>query len=94
MVGRVSRFHIRTGHALAGVPLDPEGEAAIDAIESIMNEDGMAHEFWFEQGQIQIVDNRRLGHKRTAFEDWDEPEKKRRLMRLWLRDGERPFYNG
>ena len=94
MVGRVSRFHIRTGHALAGVPLDAEGEAAMEAIEAILSEDGMAHEFWFEQGQIQIVDNRRLGHKRTAFEDWDEPEKKRRLMRLWLRDHERPFYNG
>lgn len=94
MVGRVSSFHIRTGHALAGEPLDPEGEAAMEAIESIMNEDGMAHEFWFEQGQIQIIDNRRLGHKRTAFEDWDEPEKKRCLMRLWLRDGYRPFYNG
>ena len=23
-------------------------------------------------------------HKRTEYEDWDEPERKRHLLRLWL----------
>jgi alpha-ketoglutarate-dependent taurine dioxygenase len=64
------------------------------AMEAIMNEPGMGQEFWFEPGQIQIIDNRRIGHKRTAFSDWPEPERKRRLVRLWLRDSGRPFYNG
>jgi len=94
LVGRMSRFHIRNGHVLSGEPLDAEGEAALAAMEAIMNEPGMSQDFWFEPGQIQIIDNRRVGHKRTAFSDWPEPERQRRLVRLWLRDSGRPFYNG
>ncbi len=94
LAGRISRFHIRIGHALSGVPLDAEGEEAMEALETILNEPGMAQEFRFEQGQIQIIDNRRLGHKRTGFEDWDSPDRKRRLMRLWLRDTGLTVYNG
>jgi len=91
---RMSRFHVRSGHAVAGESLDAHGEEALEAMESIMNEPGMGFEFWFEPGQIQIIDNRRLSHKRSGFEDWPEPERKRRLVRVWLRDTGRPFYNG
>jgi len=92
--GRLSRFHVKMGHALAGEPLDAEGEEALETLEGIMNEPGMGQAFWFEPGQIQIIDNRRVGHKRTGFIDWPEPDRKRRLVRLWLRDSGRPFYNG
>ncbi len=94
LVGRMSRFHVRNGYALAGEPLDAAGEAALGALDAIMNEPGMAHELSFEPGQIQIIDNWRLGHKRTAFTDWPEEDRRRRLVRLWLRDSGRPFYNG
>jgi alpha-ketoglutarate-dependent taurine dioxygenase len=93
-LARMSRFHVESGYAVAGEQLDADGAAALDALEAVMNEDGMAFEFWFEPGQIQIIDNRLLSHKRTGFEDWPEPERKRRLVRLWLRDCGRPFYNG
>jgi alpha-ketoglutarate-dependent taurine dioxygenase len=63
-------------------------------MEEIMNQPGLSLDFWFEPGQIQIIDNRRIGHKRTGFSDWPEPERKRRLVRLWLRDSGRPLYNG
>jgi hypothetical protein len=94
LMARLSCFHVRIGHALAGEALDAEGKAAMEAVEAIMNEPGMGREFWFEPGQIQIIDNWRIGHKRTAFTDWPEPERKRKLVRLWLRDIGRPFYNG
>jgi hypothetical protein len=51
-------------------------------------------DFHFEGGQMQFVNNRLIAHKRTAFRDWPEPERKRHLIRLWLRDRGRPFYNG
>lgn len=38
--------------------------------------------------------DRELAHRRTAFRDWPEPERKRHLVRLWLRDAGRPFYQG
>ena len=66
----------------------------MDTMERIMNEPGIGLDLSFEPGQIQILDNWRIGHKRTGFEDWPEPERKRRLVRTWLRDAGRTFYNG
>ena len=94
LTGRLSRYQVRNGHALAEVPLDAEGEAALEALDGIMKAPRINREFFFERGQIQILDNRRLGHRRTAFRDFPEPERKRHLVRLWLRDGGRRFYNG
>jgi alpha-ketoglutarate-dependent taurine dioxygenase len=92
--GRLSRYQVRNGHALAGVPLDAEGEAALEALDAVMNAPRLHRQFFFERGQIQILDNRRLGHKRTGFRDHPEEERRRHLVRLWLRDWGRRFYNG
>ncbi|MDP7393370.1 MAG: TauD/TfdA family dioxygenase, partial [Alphaproteobacteria bacterium] len=62
--------------------------------EAILRDPAMVKEFFFEPGQIQIVDNRRCGHRRTGFVDWPEPDRRRHLVRLWLRGSGRPFYNG
>ena len=61
---------------------------------SILNAPGMAARFTFQPGQVQLIDNRALGHKRTGFRDWPDPERKRLLIRLWLRDRGSRAYNG
>lgn len=38
----------------------------------------------FEPGDIQFLNNHICIHGRTAFEDWDEPDRRRHLLRLWL----------
>ena len=94
LTGRLSRYQVRNGQALAGVPLDAIAEAALEALDDAMDGPDLAVDFHFEPGQIQFLDNRRIAHKRTGFRDWPEPERKRHLVRLWLRDRGRPFYNG
>lgn len=94
LIARLSRFQVVNGQKLAGEELDPRGREALEAFEAILREPGMVKEFFFEPGQIQIVDNRRCGHRRTGFTDWPEQERRRHLVRLWLRDTGRPFYNG
>ncbi len=94
LLGRISKFQIVNGYKLAGEDMDAETRDALEAFDSIMVEDRMRFDFQFQQGQVQIVSNRLLGHKRTGFTDWPEPERKRHLVRLWLRDAGRPFYNG
>ena len=94
LVARLSHFQVKNGQKLAGVPLDNEGVAALEAFEAILNEPGMSARFQFQPGQMQLIDNRALGHKRTAFRDWPEPERKRLLVRLWLRDTGSRGYNG
>jgi alpha-ketoglutarate-dependent taurine dioxygenase len=91
---RLSRYLIEQGYELAHEPLDEPGRAALDALTAIIDDAALYKEFHFAPGQIQILDNRRLGHKRTQFEDWQETERKRTLIRLWLRNRGRPFYNG
>ena len=94
LIGRLSRFQVVNGYKLAGREMDPRGQAALDAFEAILNDERLRHDFIFEPGQVQIVNNIALGHRRTGFLDWPEPERKRHLIRLWLRDGGRAFYNG
>ena len=38
----------------------------------------------FEPGDIQLVCNHSTLHSRTAYEDYEEPERRRHLLRLWL----------
>ena len=94
LIARLSHFQVMNGQKRAGEELDPRGKEALEAFEEILNDPRMVKEFYFEPGQIQIVDNRRCGHRRTGFSDWPEPERRRHLVRLWLRGEGRPFYNG
>ncbi|WP_137920846.1 TauD/TfdA family dioxygenase [Hydrogenophaga sp. 2FB] len=43
----------------------------------------------FQPGDIQWLNNHVTLHSRTGFTDWDSPEQKRWLMRLWLNQFER-----
>jgi alpha-ketoglutarate-dependent taurine dioxygenase len=54
----------------------------------------MSIDFEFAPGEIQFVDNRTLGHSRTEFEYHPEPDRRRHLVRLWLRDHGRRAYTG
>ncbi|MBT6093824.1 MAG: TauD/TfdA family dioxygenase [Rhodospirillaceae bacterium] len=89
-----SRRLIQHGYKLAEGGMDAHTQAAVRALCDIMERPNMARSFMFEPGQIQIVNNRTMGHRRTAFEDWPEAERKRHLVRLWVRRQGRPTYFG
>jgi hypothetical protein len=38
-----------------------------------------------QPGDVQMVNNYTVLHGRTEFVDYTEPEKKREMLRLWLR---------
>jgi hypothetical protein len=58
--------------------------AALDKLDALIERDGMALEMPFEPGDIQILNNNVILHSRTAFEDYDEPDRRRLLLRVWL----------
>ena len=91
---RVSRNLIYQGYKLEGKMIDAIGEAALDAFFSVIDDPKMFIEFQFEPGQIQFLNNRLIGHKRTGFKDAPELGVKRKLCRIWLRESGRRFYNG
>jgi hypothetical protein len=91
---RFSAHQIRSGYALRGEPIDNEGAAALAVLLDLFEHEDLSADFDLEPGQMQFVDNRVLGHARTEFEDFPEPERRRHLVRLWLRDHGRRAYAG
>lgn len=75
---------IATARMKMGGELTPMERAALDYIETRAMQPDIRFEFMLEPGDILMMNNYTVLHARTAFEDWDEPERKRLLLRLWL----------
>jgi hypothetical protein len=78
-------WYIRDAQRHPQVPrlTDPQREA-LDLIESIANDPVFHLEMDFEQGDIQLLANAKILHSREAYEDHDDPNRRRHLLRLWL----------
>ena len=85
---------IRRGYEKTGRVLDNEGAEAVGLLNGFLSDPRHRHDFWMERGQIQILNNRIVVHGRTPYVDFDEPEKRRHLVRLWLRGGDRRQFRG
>jgi hypothetical protein len=72
-------------YKLPGVP--PMTSAQKEAIELYRaTVEDCAADMDFQPGDIQFLNNFVTLHTRRAYEDWPEPQRKRHLLRLWLRD--------
>lgn len=85
---------IRRGYAKTGRVLDEAGVRAVDLMDAFLGDPAHRHDFFMEPGQMQILNNRIIVHGRTPYVDHDEPEKRRHLLRLWLRKGDRRQFRG
>lgn len=78
-------WYIRRAQELDDVPrFTPEQEQAIEMMEQTANDPSLYLDMEFVPGDIQLLKNSVILHKRTAYEDWQEPERRRHLLRLWL----------
>lgn len=91
---RLALSEIHAGYELRGERMDNETAAALAAVQSVFDQPELHVELGFAPGQIQFVNNRATGHARTEFTDFPEPERKRHLVRLWLRDAGKRGYCG
>jgi hypothetical protein len=79
------RSYIESARRFPDVPpLSPEQIEALDLFDQLANDPALHFQMELQPGDIQLVHNHTLLHDRTAFEDWQEPERKRHLLRLWL----------
>jgi alpha-ketoglutarate-dependent taurine dioxygenase len=85
LVIRYLRYWIEVGHEKAGLPLTSEQTSALDVLDRVASEPKMRVEFEMKPGEMLFVNNRWILHNRTAFEDHAEPERRRHLIRLWVR---------
>jgi alpha-ketoglutarate-dependent taurine dioxygenase len=81
---RYQRAGIAAGHRERGVPLTERDIAAFDLFDEIAKAPENRLSFYLERGEMMVVNNYTVMHARTAFTNYPEPERQRRLVRLWL----------
>jgi hypothetical protein len=85
--GRLScRFaprFIRSAPQKTGIPLSVVEQEALQLMEDLAAE--LCFEIPFEPGDIQFINNYVILHGRSGYEDHPEEERKRHLLRLWLK---------
>lgn len=83
---------ITRAQKLPGVPaLTPIQLEAMQFYQQVARE--LAIDIDFERGDMSYAQSHVTLHSRTSFEDWPEPERKRHLLRLWMRaeENKRPL---
>jgi len=86
-----TRTYIESAQRFPEVPrLTAQQYEALDYLQSLCNDPQYCFEMDFEPGDMQFLCNYTVFHSRTEYEDWPEPERKRHLLRLWLRT---PFFS-
>lgn len=82
---RYVRTYIEAGEAAAGRPMGENDLAVLDCFEAITKRPELMLQFTLQPGEMYFVNNYTILHARTAFDDGDAPDDKRRhLLRLWL----------
>ncbi|MFG5408434.1 TauD/TfdA family dioxygenase [Piscinibacter sakaiensis] len=63
---------------------------ALDLLDAILARPSHCFRMHLARGDVQLVNNHTVLHSRTDYEDFDEPQRKRHLLRLWLSLAEAP----
>ncbi|HEY5647554.1 MAG TPA: TauD/TfdA family dioxygenase [Pseudomonadales bacterium] len=80
-----AEWYIRMAQRHPEVPrLTPEQNELIDLIVRIANDPEIHLDIEFDVGDMQFLKNAVILHARGAYEDHDDPARKRHLLRLWL----------
>jgi len=66
--------------------LDEKSRQALDYFDEVANRPDIRLDVMLQPGDGMFTNNCLLLHRRTAFEDCEEPGLKRHLLRLWLMD--------
>ena len=78
--------YVKSAQRFAEVPRLTDAQlAAMALIDELAASDEFRLDMDFRPGDIQFLNNHLVLHSRTGFEDFDAPERKRHLLRLWLR---------
>jgi alpha-ketoglutarate-dependent taurine dioxygenase len=85
LIFRYLRYWIEAGHQKAGEPLSDAQSHALDALDRALNRPELRAEFMLSPGDMYFINNRWILHNRTAFEDHDDPDRRRHYVRLWLK---------
>ncbi len=81
---RYLRQYVESAQTKTGVSLTTEEIEMFNFIDSLTHDPNMHIDMMMEPGDMQFVNNYTIFHSRTTFEDYEELERRRHLLRLWL----------
>ena len=82
---RYIRTHIRSAQRYPEVPRLTERQVeALDLVDALAASPDFHYSMMFRPGDLQLLNNHVTLHARTHYEDFDEPDRKRHLLRMWL----------
>ncbi|CAM4269029.1 hypothetical protein BAMA_21010 [Bacillus manliponensis] len=81
---RYIRQYVESAQMKTGISLSKEEIEAFDFIDSLTHDKNFHIDMMMEPGDMQFVNNYAVFHSRTLFEDYEEDDRKRHLLRLWL----------
>lgn len=81
---RYQRAGIAAGQRERGVPLEERDIEALNLFDAIAAAPENRLAFFLERGDMIVINNYTVMHARTRFTNFPEPERQRRLVRLWL----------
>ena len=83
---RYLRDYINDGHKIQNIPLSKEQNEALDCLDKIIHDENLAVSYNLKQNDMVFFNNNRIMHGRTSFEDFEDVEKKRLMIRTWIKD--------
>ncbi len=83
---RFNKFLQPVGYRLVDQTIDDTGMRALETLHAVLSEPEHHVSFTLEAGQMQFLNNARTCHSRTQFQDYEEADRKRHLVRIFLRD--------
>lgn len=81
---RINIKNIKNGAVQAGIELPEDRLNFLHEFQELAGSARFCYRMHLEEGDIQILNNFRTIHSRTAFEDHESSDEKRHLLRLWL----------
>ena len=82
---RILRNTIENARKMGHAKYSELETAALEYMDTLTNDADMRIDMELGQGDMQFINNYTTLHARTAFEDFAEPERKRHMVRLWLK---------
>ena len=82
---RYLRQYIELGHELQNQTLSRIEIEALDIFDNVIHDPKVRLDMMLEPGDMLLANNYSVMHSRTGFEDFDEPERRRKLIRLWVK---------
>ncbi len=83
---RYLRNYIDAGHGIQNQPLSESQKEALIYLDNSMLEEDMIMSYDLKPDDMVFSDNHWIVHGRTAFEDSDDPNLKRLMLRTWIKD--------